>query len=133
VDRDGLLNLADLENAITDETAVVSLMWANNETGVLFPVNEIAELCRSRGVLFHCDAVQAVGQVAMDGGLLAGDPHHLDPRRQRGLRDSSFGPLEVGYREGTLLPVASPAHHAQGSGVQLSCEKLASYENELPW
>ena len=58
VDRDGLLKLADLENAITDETAVVSLMWANNETGVLFPVGEIAGICRARGVLYHCDAVR---------------------------------------------------------------------------
>jgi len=55
VDREGLLNLADLEAAITDETAVVSLMWANNETGVLFPVESIAEICRSRGVLYHCN------------------------------------------------------------------------------
>ncbi|MGI8604348.1 MAG: cysteine desulfurase family protein [Verrucomicrobiales bacterium] len=66
VDRDGLLKLADLENAVTDETAVVSLMWANNETGVLFPVNEIAEICHSRGVLYHCDAVQAAGKIHMD-------------------------------------------------------------------
>ena len=58
VDREGLLNLADLEAAITDQTAVVSLMWANNETGVLFPVKEIAEICQSRGVLYHCDAVR---------------------------------------------------------------------------
>jgi len=49
VDRDGLLKLADLENAVTDDTAVVSLMWANNETGVLSPVKEIAKFCRSRG------------------------------------------------------------------------------------
>ena len=63
VDREGLLKLADLENAITEETAVVSLMWANNETGVLFPVKEIAEICQSRGVLYHCDAVQAAGKV----------------------------------------------------------------------
>jgi cysteine desulfurase len=62
VDRDGLLKIADLENAITNETALVSLMWANNETGVLFPVKEIAETCRSRGVLYHCDAVQAAGK-----------------------------------------------------------------------
>lgn len=66
VNQDGLLKLADLENAITSETAVVSLMWANNETGVLFPVNEIAKLCRTKGVLFHCDAVQAVGKVPID-------------------------------------------------------------------
>lgn len=66
VSRDGLLNMADLESALTDQTAVVSLMWANNETGVLFPVQEIAELCRERGVFFHCDAVQAVGKVEIN-------------------------------------------------------------------
>ncbi|MEK6699194.1 MAG: cysteine desulfurase NifS [Nitrospirota bacterium] len=66
VDHDGLLKLADLENAIGDETSVVSLMWANNETGVLFPVKEIAEICRSRGVPYHCDAVQAAGKIEMD-------------------------------------------------------------------
>jgi len=66
VDRDGLLKLADLENTIADETSVVSVMWANNETGVLFPVKEIAEICRSRGVLYHCDAVQVAGKIEMD-------------------------------------------------------------------
>lgn len=66
VDRDGLLKLADLENAITNDTAVVSLMWANNETGVLFPVKEIAEICETRGVLFHCDAVQVAGKLEID-------------------------------------------------------------------
>jgi cysteine desulfurase len=49
VDREGLLKLADLESAVTGETAVVSLMWANNETGVLFPVKEIADFCRMNG------------------------------------------------------------------------------------
>jgi cysteine desulfurase len=66
VDHEGLLKLADLEAAISDETAVVSLMWANNETGVLFPVKEIGEICRSHGVLFHCDAVQAAGKVEIN-------------------------------------------------------------------
>lgn len=66
VDRDGLLKIADLEAAITDETAVVSLMWANNETGVLFPVSDIAQVCKARGVLFHCDAVQAAGKVEIN-------------------------------------------------------------------
>ncbi|MBN1105064.1 MAG: aminotransferase class V-fold PLP-dependent enzyme [Deltaproteobacteria bacterium] len=66
VDREGLLNVVDLEKAVTDETAVVSLMWANNETGVIFPVKEIGEICRSRGVLFHCDAVQAAGKIEVD-------------------------------------------------------------------
>jgi len=66
VNRDGLLNVADLANALTDQTAVVSLMWANNETGVLFPIQEIAELCRKHEVLFHCDAVQVAGKVEIN-------------------------------------------------------------------
>jgi len=66
VDRDGLLSLDDLEAALVPDTALVSLMWANNETGVLFPVAEIAALCRQRGVPFHCDAVQAVGKLPID-------------------------------------------------------------------
>ena len=56
VDRGDLLKIADLEAAISDETAVLCLMWANNETGVLFPVEQVAQICRSRGVLYHCDA-----------------------------------------------------------------------------
>lgn len=62
VDRDGLLKLADLEAAFTTDTAIVSLMWANNETGVLFPVEEVTQLCKANGILLHCDAVQAVGK-----------------------------------------------------------------------
>ena len=63
VDRDGNLDLGELEAAIRPETALVSMMWANNETGVLFPVQKIAEICRRKGVLFHTDAVQAVGKI----------------------------------------------------------------------
>ncbi len=63
VDRDGNVDLAELEAAIRRETALVSMMWANNETGVLFPVEQIAEICRAKGVLFHTDAVQAVGKI----------------------------------------------------------------------
>ena len=63
VDRDGNLDLGELEAAIRPETALVSMMWANNETGMLFPVQKIAEICRRKGVLFHTDAVQAVGKI----------------------------------------------------------------------
>ncbi|MEI6536252.1 MAG: aminotransferase class V-fold PLP-dependent enzyme, partial [Verrucomicrobiaceae bacterium] len=66
VDCEGLLSMTDFENELTDDTAVVSLMWANNETGVLFPVEQIAQLCRSRGVPYHCDAVQAAGKLPID-------------------------------------------------------------------
>lgn len=63
VDGDGLLSLAALESAIRPDTALVSLMWANNETGVIWPIEEFAGVCRRRGVLFHTDAVQAVGKI----------------------------------------------------------------------
>jgi cysteine desulfurase len=65
VNRDGNVDLAELEAAIRPETAIVSLMWANNETGVLFPVQKIAEICREKGVLFHTDAVQAAGKIPL--------------------------------------------------------------------
>ena len=63
VAADGTLSVQDVENAIRDDTGVVSIMWANNETGVLFPVEEIASLCKRKGVLFHTDAVQTPGKI----------------------------------------------------------------------
>jgi cysteine desulfurase len=66
VNSDGLIDLDDLEQAIREDTAIVSLMWANNETGTLFPIAEAAEICRSKGTLFHTDAVQAVGKIGID-------------------------------------------------------------------
>jgi cysteine desulfurase len=66
VDRQGLLSMEQIAQAITEDTAIVSVMWANNETGVLFPVEEIAAVAKSRGVLFHTDGVQAVGKVPIN-------------------------------------------------------------------
>jgi len=66
VDRNGALDVAALEESLCDNTALVSLMWANNETGVIFPIERIAALCREKGVLFHCDAVQAAGKLSVD-------------------------------------------------------------------
>ncbi len=63
VDSDGMLDLDLLERAIRDDTAAVSLMWANNETGTLFQIEQAARICRSKGTLFHTDAVQAVGKI----------------------------------------------------------------------
>jgi cysteine desulfurase len=66
VDEDGMLDLAELEAAITPETVLISIMWANNETGTLFPIAEIGAIARKHQVRFHCDAVQAVGKVPVD-------------------------------------------------------------------
>ena len=65
VDGHGNLDVAELEAAIRPGTALVSIMWANNETGVVFPIEKIAEICREKRVLFHTDAVQATGKIPM--------------------------------------------------------------------
>jgi cysteine desulfurase len=66
VQKDGLVNLDELKRAMDDKTILVSIMWANNEIGVLQPVAEIGKLCRERGILFHTDATQAVGKIPTD-------------------------------------------------------------------
>ncbi|GBL45198.1 cysteine desulfurase [Sulfuriferula multivorans] len=115
VNRGGMLDLAALEQAITPDTALVSLMWANNETGVLFPIVEAAQIARSRGVLFHTDAVQAAGKIPLDLAqvpvdllTLAGHKFHapkgvgaLFVRKGLKLQPMLFGHQERGRRGGT--------------------------------
>lgn len=66
VNRQGQFNIDELLKVIDEDTAVVSIMYANNETGVIFPIMEIAEILKERGILFHTDAVQAVGKIPLD-------------------------------------------------------------------
>src|SRR3954463_8314304 len=66
VQKNGLIDLEDLKRAMDDKTILVTIMAANNESGVLQPVAEVGKLCHERGVLFHSDATQAVGKVPID-------------------------------------------------------------------
>jgi cysteine desulfurase len=66
VNERGHIDLHELEKAIRPDTAIVSVMWANNETGVVFPIHEIAEIVRKKHALFHTDAVQAVGKIPLN-------------------------------------------------------------------
>ncbi len=66
VDGKGRLNMAAFEASLTPDTAIVSVMWANNETGTIFPVRDIARRVKEKGILFHTDAVQAVGKIPVD-------------------------------------------------------------------
>jgi cysteine desulfurase len=66
VDREGRLDLDDLRESLTDETALVTIMYANNETGVIFPIEEIGEIVKARGIPFHSDAVQAAGKIPLN-------------------------------------------------------------------
>jgi len=66
VDKEGVLDMDFLRHHLSDDTALVSIMWANNESGVIFPIAKIAELLREKGIVFHSDAVQAVGKIPVD-------------------------------------------------------------------
>lgn len=66
VKNDGLVDLAELEAAITDKTILISIMWANNETGVIQPMKAIGDICKKHGILFMSDAVQAVGKIPVN-------------------------------------------------------------------
>jgi cysteine desulfurase len=136
VDAQGMLALSDLEKAIDDDTAVVSVMWANNETGVVFPIEEIGAICRRRGVLFHTDAVQAVGKVPINLARLPIDMLSLSGHKlhapkgigalyvRRGTRFSPFivgGHQENNRRGGTE---SVPLIVGLGKAAQLAEENM---------
>ena len=66
VDKNGLISISDLKNAITDETILISIMYANNEVGTIQPINEIGKIAKEHKIIFHCDAVQAVGKIPVN-------------------------------------------------------------------
>ena len=116
VDHEGNLDLNELEAAIRPSTAVISAMWANNETGVLFPIEQIAEVACRKRVWFHTDAIQAVGKVPIDLARLGINSLALSAHKFHGPkgvgalyvnRRSAFRPLlfgggqENGRRSGT--------------------------------
>ena len=116
VDGEGRLNLEHYARSLTPDTAVVSAMWANNETGVIFPVEDMAVMARHKGILFHTDAVQAVGKIPIDMrqsavNMLSLSGHKLHAPKgvgalfvRKGTRFSPFligGHQEKGRRGGT--------------------------------
>jgi len=105
VDKSGLLDMDEVRSKISDQTAIVSVMWANNETGVMLPVPEIAEIANEHGALIHTDAVQTVGKVPIDltgtnVHFLSISGHKLHAVKGIGTlyvrRGTRFSPLMVG-------------------------------------
>ncbi|HEY5973975.1 MAG TPA: cysteine desulfurase NifS [Geobacteraceae bacterium] len=105
VDSAGRLDLSELQRSLDDDTAIVSVMWANNETGVVFPIEEIGAMVKERGVLFHTDAVQAVGKIPINMAsstvdLLAISGHKLHAPKGIGAlyvrKGTPFRPFMVG-------------------------------------
>ncbi len=116
VDRRGRIDLDEYQALLSEHVAIVSAMWANNETGTLFPVEEMAEMAHQRGILFHTDAVQAVGKLPIDLqntriDMLSCSGHKLHAPKGIGVlyvrRNTRFRPLlrgghqERGRRAGT--------------------------------
>ncbi len=143
VDGDGNVDLAELEAAIRPETALVSMMWANNETGVLFPVEKIAAICREKRVLFHTDAVQATGKIpirlrdtAINFLSLSAHKFH-GPKGVGALyvnRRTRFHPLIAGGgqengRRGGTENVASIV--ALGKAAELAAEYLSADKTQV--
>ena len=111
VDGEGNLDMARYEKSLTPDTAIVSLMWANNETGVLFPVEKAAEIAKARGVLFHTDAVQAVGKIPVDMKKTAIDMLSLSGHKLHAPK--GIGALYV--RQGTnFSPFLIGGHQEKG-------------------
>jgi cysteine desulfurase len=130
VDRDGMIDLGDLERAITDKTILISVMWGNNETGTIFPLHEIGAIARKYKIRLHTDAVQAIGKIPVDVqaagvDLLVLSGHKIGAPKgvgavyiRRGLRMSPLihgGHQERNRRAGT--------HNVAGIvGLGIACE-----------
>lgn len=108
VDSDGMIDLNELKGAITPKTILITVMFANNETGVIFPVEEIGNIAKEKGITFHTDAVQAAGKVPIDSQRLNADLLSISGHKL-------YGPKGVGMlfaRRGVrLVPLIHGGHH----------------------
>lgn len=145
VEANGLINLKRLEDAITEKTAIVSIMAVNNEIGVIQPLHEIGALCRKKNVFFHTDAAQAVGKIPlnvkeMNIDLLSLSSHKLyGPKgigalyvgrkpRVRLTSQMNGGGQERGMRSGTLSPALCVG---LGEACRLAQEEMVSEQTHL--
>jgi len=143
VDQKGRLDIDELENQIDGDTALVTIMYANNETGVIFPIEKIAELAAEKGVVFHTDAVQAVGKIPLNLSqsninVLSLSGHKLHGPKgigalcvRKGTRMSPFmlgGHQETGRRAGTENV---PGIVGLGKACELAAEKIEEENNRV--
>ena len=143
VDKKGRIDLAEYKSLLSPRTAIVSAMWANNETGTLFPVEEMAEMAHTVGAMFHTDAVQAVGKVSIDLkktqiDMLSLSGHKLHAPKGVGVlylrRNTRFRPLlRGGHQERGRRAGTENAASIVGLGVaaQLALEHMAFENSEV--
>lgn len=136
-DQEGFIDMAQARELIDENTAAVSVMAANNEVGTIQPIKEIAELCRSRGAVFHTDAVQAAGHIPLDVEKIGCDMLSVSAHKFGGIRGAGFlycrrgvpleplifgGGQESGMRSGTENTAAIVA---MGKALEISCGNIA--------
>jgi len=138
VDQLGQLDLGELTSALRDDTAVVSIMYANNETGVIFPIQGIGEIVKSRDIVFHCDAVQAIGKIPISLDSLSVD--FLSVSGHKFHAPKGIGMLYI--RKGTRFsPLLIGGHQENGRragtenvpyivGMAKACELAATHLEE---
>jgi cysteine desulfurase len=143
VDKMGWLDLDTLYNSLDDHTAVVSVMWANNESGVTFPIEEIARVVKKRGIIFHTDAVQAIGKIPVDVNMaevdmLSVSGHKIHAPKGVGAlyvrKGTKFSPFLIGGhqengRRGGTENVASIIGF--GKAAELAAHHLAQMQTQV--
>jgi cysteine desulfurase len=158
VNNDGIVTADTVKEFITEHTALVSVMWANNETGAIFPIKDIVKVCREKGALFHTDGVQAIGKIPVDvqdigadfisfsahkfhgpkgvGGLYIRNSQHLTPlmhggEHMGGRRSGTLNVAEiVGMAE--ALKIANENLEFENKEVRRLRDKLENSLLELP-
>jgi cysteine desulfurase len=143
VDKNGLLDLENLEKSMTPDTAVVSLMWGNNETGVIFPVEEAAQMAHERGILFHTDAVQSTGKIPINMkknviDMLSISGHKLHAPKGIGIlyirRGTKFSPFLIGghqERERRGGTENTPSIIGLGKACELAAKNMQKENREV--
>lgn len=143
VDGDGLVSADDLKKAIKDTTILISIMFANNEIGTIQPIQEIGAIAREKGVIFHTDAVQAIGNIAIDVEKLNIDVLSLSAHKfygpkgvgalyvRKGVKINSFihgGQQERGKRASTEN---IPGIVGLGKAIEVAMENMEAYNKKL--
>ncbi len=143
VDKDGIVDLDELKSSIKDETILISIMFANNEIGTIQPIKEVGKIAKERGILFHTDAVQAIGNIKIDVNELNIDMLSMSAHKfhgpkgigalyiRQGVRIDSLiagGGQEKGKRAGTENV---PGIVGMGKAIELAYENLEEHNEKL--
>ncbi len=138
VDAEGMIDIDEYEAALTEDTAIASIMWANNETGNIYPVEKMAAMAKQRGILFHTDAVQAVGKIPLDLKTLDIDFLSLSGHKLHGPKGVGVLYIKRGTHFVPFLPGGHQEHGRRGGtenvasivGLGKACELAAANMEE---